>query len=270
MNPKRAILWGIAAFGFILLEGQLGWPGVTDQVAVTFQEVARALRDAFPPVEGVVVAVNGERVSLDLKERTKVFPGMELRVARRGEAFHHPLTGVVLGHYEELLGYAQVLEVQEPFCMARFIPLPEAPPVRVEDLARVTRGRVRVAVTPILDLTQSRLDAKRIPYLLAAALERTGRFAPVDPQAVGQLMEQERVRTVDLFLTPALVARLSRTLEVDGWVIPLLVEMQGSAVVDATWVSAITGTPLFSRRHPLVAAPPQIEQRFPWEPPPAQ
>ena len=142
--------------------------------------------------------------------------------------------------------------------------------MRVEDLVRVTRGRIRVAVAPILDLTGSRLDAKRAPYLLAAALERTGRFAPTDPQAVSDLMAEARVRTVDLFTMPALAIQLSQKLEVEGWVIPLLVEVGGTPVVDATWVSAITGTPLFSRRHSLIPASPETQRRFPWEPPPAQ
>lgn len=257
-------------FGLVLLGWGFAWSGVTEQVAVTFQEVAQALRDAFPPVEGLVVAVDGDRVLLDFKEREKIFPGMELRIVRRGEAFRHPLTGVVLGRYEELLGSAQLVEVREPFSPARLIPRPAAPPVRVEDLARMTRGRIRVAVAPILDLTESRLDSKRVSYLLTAGLERTGRFAPVDPQTIRELMEKERVRTADLLTVPALAVRLSQTLEVDGWVIPLLAEFDGTAMVDATWVSAMTGTPLFSRRHPLIAAPPQTERRFPWEPPPAQ
>jgi len=268
--PGQGRILCVVVLGVVLLGTRLAWPGVTEQIAITFQEVAQALRDALSPVEGMVVAVDGERVSLDLKEREKIFPGMELRIVRRGEPFRHPLTGVVLGRHEELLGHAQVLEVREPFSTARLIPRPEAPPARVEDLVRVTRGRIRVAVAPILDLTRSRLDAKRAPYLLAAALERTGRFAPTDPQAVSDLLAEARVRTVDLFTMPALAIQLSQKLEVEGWVIPLLVEVRGIPVVDATWVSAITGSPLFSRRHSLIPASPEAQRRFPWEPPPTQ
>ena len=265
---RRGRWWGgITVLTVALLGGQAAWPAVTDEVAVTFREVARAFGDAFPAVEGVVVAVDGARVTLDLKEPGKVFRGMELRVVRRGESFRHPVTGVILGRYEEVLGSAQVEKAEGAFLTARFVSRPQASPVRVEDLVRITRGRILVAVAPILDLTQSRLDVKRIPYLLAAALERTGRFAPADPQAVAELMERERVRTVDLLSRPALAVQLTQKLEVDGWVIPLLAEIGDGTMVDATWVSAVTGTPLFSRRHPLIPAPSQLRQRFPWEPP---
>jgi hypothetical protein len=266
MPPSRFL--GITVILVVLILGAgRASPGITEQIAVTFQRVAQGLQEALPPVEGMVVAVNGERVSLEFKERARIGPGTELKLIRRGATFRHPLTGVALGRHEELLGYAQVLEVRESVATARLIPRPEAPPVQVEDVARITRGRIRVAVAPLLDLTRSRPDAKRLPYLLAAALERTGRFTPGDPRVVSESMDQERVRTVDLFATPALAIRLSQKLEVDGWVIPLLVELRGSTVIDATWVSAITGTPLFSHRELLAPAPPQIEQRFPWEPP---
>jgi len=36
--------------------------------------------------------------------------------------------------------------------------------------------------------------------------------------------------------------------------------------LDTTWVSAITGTALFSRRDALQAVGATEEQRFPWEP----
>jgi len=257
----------LLVLGLVVLGVRPASPGITEQIVVTFQQVAQGFQDAFPPIEGTVIAVNGEQVSIEFKERPKIGRGTELRLIRRGAAFRHPLTGVFLGRYEELVGHAQVVEVRESVATGRLIPLPEAPAVQVEDIARITRGRLRVAVTPLLDLTGSRLDTKRLPYLLAAALERTGRFAPADPRVVSESMDQARVRTVDLFATPALAVRLSQRLEVDGWVIPLLVEIQGSTVVDATWVSAITGTPLFARRAALAPAPPQIEQRFPWEPP---
>ena len=47
---------------------------------------------------------------------------------------------------------------------------------------------------------------------------------------------------------------------------PTLIERRGVLFLDVTYISAITGTPLFSRRQPLVPASGTEEQRFPWEP----
>src|SRR2546427_6019118 len=41
---------------------------------------------------------------------------------------------------------------------------------------RITRGRIKIAITPVLDLTQSKADLRRVPYLLAIVLERSKRF----------------------------------------------------------------------------------------------
>jgi hypothetical protein len=60
--------------------------------------------------------------------------------------------------------------------------------------------------------------------------------------------------------------RLSKSLEVTGWVVPVLLERRGVTYLDTTWISAVTGTALFSRRQPLVPPTTGEEQRFPWEP----
>src|SRR5439155_1701639 len=44
------------------------------------------------------------------------------------------------------------------------------------------------------------------------------------------------------------------------------IERRGVVYLDATWISAVTGTALFSRRAPLLPPAAAEEQRFPWEP----
>ena len=58
-----------------------------------------------------MVAVEGDALYLDLGQGGGAQVGQEFTVFRKGEAFHHPITGKVLGQYEEVLGYAQVRTV---------------------------------------------------------------------------------------------------------------------------------------------------------------
>ena len=67
-------------------------------------------------------------------------------------------------------------------------------------------------------------------------------------------------------MRPEKVIALSRTLEVAGWLIPVLMERGTTMYLDVTWLSGVTGMPLFSRRLALVRADSASEQRFPWEP----
>lgn len=240
--------------------------GLADQVGATFALMVEEFRKAFPPVEGLVVAVEGDRLYMDLSEKDEVRQGQEFTVFRKGEVFRHPLTGKPLGRYEDSLGDAQVLRVFPAYSEARYIPLDGKSRPRPEDGVRITRGRIRVAVAPVLDLTKARADLRRVPYMIAVALERTKRFEVTDPQKVADLLATEGVRVEALLINPNKVASVLRTLEVAGSVVPVLLTRGGVTYLDVTWISAITGTALFSKRRPLSRPEPAEEQRFPWEP----
>src|SRR3970282_603806 len=126
---------------------------------------------------------------------------------------------------------------------------------RPKDAARITRGRIKVAIAPLLDLTQAGADVRRVPWLIGGALERSKRFQVADPLAVSTLLETERTRVEELLISPAKVTRLGRTLEVVGWLVPVLLERGGTTYLDVTWISAATAPGLFLRRQSL--APPR-------------
>ena len=240
--------------------------GVADRVGATFALMADDFIKAFKPLEGLVVAVEGDTLFLDLGEANGVQAGQEFTVFRAGETFHHPITGRQLGRYEQLLGYAHVKRVDRAFSEASFVPLPDQPTPRAEDGVRITRGRIKVAVTPALDLTAGQADVRRVPYLVATVLERSKRFQVVDPLAVTDMFASGTVRVEEVLARPDRATRIARNLDVTGWVVPILIERRGIIYLDVTWISAITGTPLFSRRQPLLPAGTAEEQRFPWEP----
>jgi hypothetical protein len=239
--------------------------GLADRIGATFGFMLNDFVEAFEPLEGIVLEADGDRLYLDLTEADKVRPGQELTVFRKGAVFHHPLTGKPLGNYEELLGYAQVRRVQARFSEALFIPLPDRPAPQPEDGVRITRGRIKVAVTPLIDLASSRADLRRVPFLISTALDRTKRFQVADPLAVVELFANG-ARVEELLARPTTAVSTGKALDVAWWVVPILIERAGVTYLDATWISGLTGTALLSRR--LSLAPPEAteEQRFPWEP----
>src|SRR5881296_3122063 len=137
---------------------------------------------------------------------------------------------------------------------------------RAGDGIRITRARIRVAITPVLDLTHSDTDVRRVPYLMANVLERSKRFQVVDPLAVSDMFVNGSVRVEEMLARPERAIRVATNLEVTGWLVPVVLERNGVTYLDTTWISALTGTPLFSRRQPLVPTAATEEQRFPWEP----
>ena len=240
--------------------------GLADRVGATFGLMADDFIKTSQPVEGTVVSLDGTQLFLDLGQASGAQAGQELTVYRKGEVFSHPLTGKPLGRYEEQLGYAQIQRVFPQFSEAAFVALTDRPAPQPGDGARVSRGRIKVAVTPLLDLTQSGADVRRVPYLIASVLERSKRFVVVDPLAVTDMFAGGGLRVEEVLARPERAMRMARNLEVAGWIVPVLLERQGTLYLDATWISAITGTALFSRRGVVLPSSAAEEQRFPWEP----
>ena len=266
MTRRRAGL--LAALLAVLLLPPAASAGVADRVAATFALMANDFVNAFKPVEGLVVSVEGREIFLDVTEKTGAQVGQEYTIFRKGDTFQHPLTGRTLGRYETVLGYAQIVRVYPNFVAANFIAAGDTPPPRSTDGARITRARIRVAVTPTLDMTSSRADLRRVPFLIAAALEGSKRFLPVDPLSVSDMFASGTVRVEEMLARPERAVRAARNLEVSGWVVSMLIERRGVTYLDVTYISAITGNALFSRRLPLVAPNSAEDQRFPWEPRP--
>ena len=242
--------------------------GMADRIGATFMMMADEFIQAFQPVEGVVVSMEGDEIFLDIGASRGGQVGQEYTIYRKGTTFAHPLTGRPLGRYEDVLGWAQVRRVQAEFSVATFVPAaPDKPRPVPEDGARITRGRIRIAVAPVLDMTTAGSDLRRVPYLIATVLERSKRFQVVDPLAVSDMFASGSLRVEEMLARPERAVRAAKNLDVAGWVVPMLLERRGAVTLDVTYISAITGMALFSRRLTVLPNSAGEEQRFPWEPP---
>jgi hypothetical protein len=256
----------VAAALVLLAFAGVAHAGLADRIGATFALMSEDFARAFQPAEGLIVGEEGETLYVDLGEGAGAQVGQEFTIFRKGEEFVHPLTGKPLGRFEEMLGYAQIKRVQARFSEARYVPVDGKPRPQIDDGVRITRGRLRIAVTPVLDLTGSKADLRRVPYLCTMVLERSKRFQVSDPLTVGELFVNGGSRVEEVLGLPDRAMRIAKSLDVTGWVVPVLLERRGVTYLDATWISAVTGTALFSRRLPLVPPTAAEEQRFPWEP----
>src|SRR6266496_2895480 len=114
---------GAVALALVWLVSWTGsaWAGVADQVGATFGLMLQDVVGAFPAVEGLVVAVDGEQLYIDLAQKDGVQPGQEFTIFRKGDVFRHPATGQPMGHFEDILGYAQVKRVQPGISAALYV-----------------------------------------------------------------------------------------------------------------------------------------------------
>ena len=261
-------LIGLAVLAALAAVASNAAAGMADRVGATFALMVDDVSKAFSPLEGLVINIEGSAIYLDIGESGGAQVGQEFTIFRKGEAFFHPITRKMLGRYEDVLGYAQIRAVQPRFSEALYVPIEGKPLPQADDGVRITRGRIKVAITPVLDLTEAKdkPDLRRVPYLLAIALEGSKRFQVVDPLTVSDLFANGGAYVQEILALPDRAVRVSKKLEVSGWVVPVLIQRRGVVYLDATWISAVTGTALFSRRAPLLPPAAAEEQRFPWEP----
>ena len=169
----RRALVGVLGFATALLAAGPAAAGMADRIGGTFTLMADEFIQAFQPIEGIVVSLEGDEIFLDIGAGRGGQVGQEYTIFRKGAPFLHPLTGKPLGRYEDVLGWAQVRRVQPEFAIATFVPAPDKPKPQPEDGARITRGRIKIAVAPVLDMTPTNADLRRVPYLIATVLERS-------------------------------------------------------------------------------------------------
>jgi hypothetical protein len=235
---------------------------VLQDLGATYQKVAEQLVTTFPKVEVRVAAVAGDSVTVEGAGVPSLRPGLELTVFRRGEIFRHPITNQPLGHTEQVLGTLVVATVEGGTATGRLVapPGPPAPAPVPGDGARITAGRLAVAVLPTTGVQAAFDSADQTQLLLvarfSALLDKTGRFLSVDPQRVLDLVGQGRASS----LSPPEVARrlggvavLSSRLVRDG----------STRVLETTWISGQTGATLATLRTPLTTA--VFPPRFAWE-----
>jgi hypothetical protein len=228
---------------------------VLQDLGATYQRVAEQLAEAFPRVEVQVAAVSGSTVQIEGAGVERLRPGLELMLFRRGEVFRHPVTSQVLGHTELVLGTLVVTAVEPGAATARLVPVQGRPAPVPGDGARITSGRLQVAVLPTSGVQAAFDSADQTQLLLvarfSALLEKTGRFLAVDPQKILDL--RPGISPLEAGRRLGGVAVISSRLVREG----------PTRVLETSWVSGQTGETLMTLREPL--KPTSFPPRFAWE-----
>jgi hypothetical protein len=242
-----------------------GLPGaradLLQDLGATFDRVAQELRDAFPKTETRITDVQGDRVRLAGAGVSALRPGLELTAYRKGEIFRHPTTNQPLGQAEDEVATLTVTEVAGDTAGARIAATQEGRIPVEGDGARLTAGRIPVAVLPTRGVSVPGETSEQTALLLvarfSALLERTGRFLAVDAQRVLEVAAPAGGAA------PPEPVEVGRELRVSGVLVSRVVLEGRGRHLETTWISTKTGAVLASSRIPLVRA--AFPPRFAWE-----
>ena len=99
------------------------WPvGTAPILAASVESLDRIVSQIdsmFPPLEGVVVSVDQQILTLDLKQGQPIKQGDKLKLIRFGREIIHPTSKKKIGRKETDIGEVEVVEVRKNFSIAK-------------------------------------------------------------------------------------------------------------------------------------------------------
>lgn len=146
------------------------------------QVISDKFHQHFPYLQGEVVAVKGGDVFLSIGQKDQAVKGTRLTILRKGAAFKHPVTGVVLGSLEDEIGVAEIVEVREKFSIARMVKMTSGKNLlpRVKDKVRLSSAKIRVAILPFINKTKESFSTEIVTRELSKSFLSKGRFDVFD------------------------------------------------------------------------------------------
>lgn len=132
------------------------------------------IESMFPPVEGYVISVDGDVLTLDLKQGQAIQSGDRLNIIRYGKDIIHPVTKKKVGRKETDLGSVEITQVRKDFSLGKHIDPEET--VRAGDGVRSPFQKLSFIIAPLKIETKKRVDADRLRLNLEDRLSRHPRF----------------------------------------------------------------------------------------------
>jgi len=180
MNRQGKILQLLVATALIgMITGVLNESDAKGRASL--DEIAKVMVTYFPKLDGKVVSVEDQVITVDLGKGQGVLSGMILRLYRPGEVFLNPLTKEPLGRFEQEIGRVKVIQADEKTSQAKLLAPVSNGGLKVGDGVRLTGARLPVAV-----LSGSSTTNRVLLQELAAALQDTGRFEPMSSEEIAE------------------------------------------------------------------------------------
>jgi hypothetical protein len=183
------------------------------QLSRSLERLSAEIVDLFPKVEGDVVKVQGNEAFITLGAPDNIREGMELSVVRKGEEFKHPLTGVVLGRFEDDIGVIIINKVSEAYSSGNVRLAKANVPPRAGDRVRITKGKIHLALLPLRGESPSWVPREELLERFRSALEQTGRFQVTAADNVRVYLSEKHIPP-DEALSQDVLARLAEDLRV--------------------------------------------------------
>jgi len=208
------------------------------QGRATVDKISSQIESMFPLLEGYVVSVEGDRLTLDFKQGQSISKGDKLSLVRYGADIIHPVSKKKIGRKETDLGEVEVLEVRPDFTIARL--LNTKAEVKAGDGVRLPFKQISLLVAPPKINGKKKIDAQQLQVNLQNSLGGRARFK-IPPFELGLWMLENDLDLKGL-LNPANLSRLQKEVAVNFILAPEVKSLKGKTVLGYKLYSAKDGS----------------------------
>jgi hypothetical protein len=192
----------------------------------------------FPPLEGVVVSVDQQILTLDLKQGQPIKQGDRLKLIRFGRDIIHPVSKKKIGRKETDLGEVEIIEVRQNFSLAKLTD----PTIlaRASDGVRSPFNELTfVVATPRIEAKRKAIDSDLLRIQLEEKLANHPRFQV--PSFELDLWLLENNLSAQGLLTPKHLTQLRGQVKADYLLVSSVGSIKKKLVISYKLYSARTG-----------------------------
>jgi hypothetical protein len=155
----------------------------------------------FNPSSGTVAVVGDSGITIRLDDENTVRKGIRFDVFRKGAAFHHPVTGELIGYSEDNIGTVEILE--EASAQGEYAGKTVKGDIKAGDTVRITSSKIKLA------FFQDRKADWALSEAFFQSLKDSGRFqllesyvADYEPDVLAGKARELGAGVVLMFSTP--------------------------------------------------------------------
>ena len=203
----------------------------------SLNRIVNQIDGMFPPLEGVVVSIDRQILTLDLKQGQPIKPGDRLKLIRFGKDIIHPISKKKIGRKETDLSEVEIIEVRQNFSLAKLTD-PTAL-VRTGDGVRSPFNKLSFLVATPRIKTKKKIDKNRLRIELEDTLAMNPRFKV--PAFELDLWLLENNLSIQSLLAPEHLDKLGRQVKADYLMVFSVGSIKKKLVLNYKLYSAQTG-----------------------------
>ncbi len=136
--------------------------------------MVKQIESLFPYLEGYVLSVDGDILTIDLNQGQTINPKDQLKVIRYGKPLTHPVTKKVIGKKEIDIGQVEVLEIRRDYSLAKVLSSKQTP--LKGDVVRSQFKKIKILVAPIQSRKNENINTKGLGLEIESLLDQSPRL----------------------------------------------------------------------------------------------